>query len=149
MIVDKLLSPVIKGALSAVGSSAATLGEVLDFGERRNNGMLAQSDACGWVVTIAGATSAGAATLNLSLITSAQANLASPKTLWTGAAVPLADVAGKGKQFFIPVPVTDDWEQFVAFRANYGTAAYTGGTISIEFAANKRNWRAYPAVNNR
>lgn len=148
MIIDKLLSPAINVALTTLTTSAATIGSVMDFGADRNNGLIATTYGPGWVVTVNGATSGGASTLNLSLVTSDSASLTSPTTLWSVSAIPLADVQGRGKQFFVPVPSTNDWKRYVAFRGNAGTAVFTGGELSIEFTADFRNWRAYDAVSN-
>ena len=86
-------------------------------------------------------------TLNLRLITSAAANLASPEVLWTGAALALADTVKN--QLFIPVPNSNKWKRYASFQGQAGTAVFTGGTIKVDFVADARNWRAYPAVDNR
>lgn len=149
MIIDKLLSPAINVALSTLTTSAATIGTVMDFGEDRNHGLVATTYGPGWVVTVNGATSGGASTLNLSLVTSDAATLSSPTTLWSRSAIPLTDIDGEGQQFFVPVPSTNDWKRYVALRGNAGTAVFTGGELSFEFTSDFRNYRAYPAVNNR
>lgn len=148
MFIDKLLSPAISKALSSFTVSTQVIGSVMDFGEARNNGLLANTYGPGWVVTVKGATSGGASTINVQLVTDNVVGLASPTVLWQSGVLALTDVDNDGVQYFIPVPDTDNWEQFVAFRAVVGTAVFTGGTIDIEFVADKRKWRAYPATNN-
>lgn len=150
MIIDKLMSAVNVALSTLTTGSQTTLNSpVMDFGVNRNNGMLAKTYGAGFVVTVKGATSGGASTLTLRLVTSDAVGLTSPVVLWTGAAIPLADVAGKGKQFFVPMPDTNDWKRFAAFQAQAGTAVFTGGTVSVEYTADMRKWRAYPAENGR
>lgn len=149
MIIDKLMSPAIGVALSGFTVSTQTVGTVLDLGADRNQGLIVNGYGPGWVVTIKDATSGGAATLTLSLITSAASNLGTPTTLWTGTALALATLADDGTQFFVGVPDSDDWLRYAAFRATVGTAVYTAGTISIEYVADARRWRAYPAETGR
>lgn len=149
MIIDKLLSPAIKVLLSSFTASANQLvGASMDFGIARNNGLLSLSDGPGWLVSLKGATSAGASTAQVRLVTSASADLSSPTVLWTSASFALADIAGVGKQLWVEVPDTDEWKQFVGFQITVGSAVFTGGTISAQFAANKRKFRAYKAQGN-
>ena len=149
MIIDKLLSPAIKVLLSTFTASANQLvGTAMDFGVARNNGLLSSSDGPGWLVSLKGATSAGASTAQVRLVTSATADLANPTVLWTSPSFALADIAGLGKQLWVEVPDTDDWKQYVGFQITVGTAVFTGGTISTQFAANKRKFRAYPVQGN-
>jgi len=49
---------------------------------------------------------------------------------------------------WVPLPNVTTWERYVGWRATVGTAVFTGGTLSIEYAANNRNYRAYPAQGN-
>jgi hypothetical protein len=67
--------------------------------------------------------------------------------LFTVPAVTLANLAKF--DLFVPVPETNLVERFIAWRAVVGGAVFTGGTLSIEYVANMRNWRAYPAQGNR
>lgn len=149
MFIDKLMSPAIDVALSTFTvSSNQLVGVSLDLGELRNQGLIAATYGPGWVVTAKGATSEGASTGTLSLVTSAAANLGTPTVLWTGPTWALADIAGKGKQLFIPVPEGDNWLRYAGFQITVGTAVYTGGDLSIEYVADSRKWRAYPAQGN-
>lgn len=143
MRIDKLLSPLIKVALSSVASSLTKIGETIDLGANRNNGVFPTANVAGWVVTLNGGASGGAATLTLEIVTSANADLSSPTVLATKTAIGLADTVKN--QFFIPVPQTNDWKRYLGVRAAYGTAAFTGGTVSVEFTDHYRNYRAYPA----
>jgi hypothetical protein len=147
--IDLLLSPAVKVPLTGLTTTMATLGEVIPLGAPRNQGLAVDSLHAGWVVTIAGATSAGAATLELQFLTSDTANMAAPVTLFSRTGITVASAAGRGIQFFIPVEDSDRWKQYLAVQARYGTAALTGGTISVEFTANYRKWRAYPAETGR
>ncbi len=149
MFIDKLMSPAIDVALSTFTvSSNQLVGVSLDLGELRNQGLIASTYGPGWVVTIKGATSEGAATIALRLVTSAAANLGTPTVLWSGTAIALATIAGKGTQFFIPVPESDAWLRYAGFQATVAVDTYDTGDISIEYVADSRKWRAYPAQGN-
>ena len=147
MIIDKLLSPVIRSPLSVYTVSTQLAGTVMDFGAARNNGLLANTYGPGWDINVRGATSGGAATLGIQLVTDDNAALSSATVVWTVTGITLANLAKY--DLFLPPPETNLWERYVAFRLIVGTAVFTGGTISIEYAANQRNWRAYPAQGNR
>jgi hypothetical protein len=148
MIVDKLLSPSIKQPLNVglpVGTT--TLGQVMDWGAARNQGLLAKPYGPGWDINIRNATSGGAATATLLLVTDDNAALSSPTTLFTSPTYTLSQLAKM--DLFVPVPETDLWERYVAWRITVGTAVFTGGTISLEYVADVRKWRGYPAQGNR
>lgn len=147
MIIDKLLSPAILLPLSGLSVATATLGGVMDFGVARNNGLLANTYGPGWDINVVGATSGGAATARLLLVTDDNKALSSPTTLWDSGVVTLANFANYRQ--LVPPPSNDLWERWVAWRITVGTAVFTGGTLSIQFAANKRNWRDYPSQGNR
>lgn len=154
MIIDKLLSPAIKRALADFTVSTQTIvppgnerAGVMDWGAARNNGLLANPYGPGWDINVRGATSVGAATLGLNLITSAAANLSSPVTLFT--LTPQALAALNKFDLFVPMPETDTYLRYIAWQAVVGTAVFTGGTLSIEFVADARKWRAYPSQGNR
>lgn len=148
MIIDKLMSTNDGVALSGLSVGNNTL-KTLDLGAARNNGLFVNSNRPGWVVTIKGGTSEGAATIALAVLTDDNSSLSSPTTLYTSATLALATVAGTGTQFFIPVPASDSWERYCGLRAIVGTAVFTGGTIEVEYVADARNWRAYPAETGR
>lgn len=154
MIIDKLLSPAISRALSGYSVATTTVsptgGEaaVMDFGVARNNGLLMRTPGNGWEFRFRGATSGGAATAGLILVTSATSALGSPVTLYTSPVYTLAQLAA-GVTTFVPMPDTNAWLRYAAWQIIVGTAVFTGGTMSIQYTANKRNWRAYPAQGNR
>lgn len=147
MIIDKLLSPAILLPLSSLTVSTQVIGSVMDWGQARNNGLLATPYGPGFDINVRNATSGGAATLTLQLVTDNNVSLSSPTVLFTTSALALA--ALNAYDSFVSLPETDSWERYVAWRAIVGTAVFTGGTLSIEFVANKRAWRAYPAQGNQ
>lgn len=146
MFIDKLLSPAIKLPLQGLTVSTQILGTVMDFGVARANGLLATPYGPGWDINIRGATSGGAATLNLMLITSAAANMSSPTTLFSTGVQVLAALTKS--DLFVPVPDSELYLRYVAWQATVGGAVFTGGTLSVEFAANARRFRAYQAQGN-
>lgn len=154
MIIDKLLSPAIKRALADFTVSTQTIvppgnerAGVMDWGAARNNGLLAKTYGPGWDINFRGGTSGGAATAQLLLVTDDNAALSSPTTLYTSPSFTLAQTV-KG-DLFVPLPDTDLFERYVAWRIAVGTAVFTGGTLSIEFVADVRKWRGYPSQGNR
>jgi hypothetical protein len=147
MIIDKLLSPAIDTTLVGLTVATHVLGTVMDFGAPRNHGLLSKTFGPGWDINGRGATSAGAATATLTLVTDDNAALSSAVTLYTSPTFTLAQMVKM--DLWVPVPETDAWERYVAWRIAVGTAVFTAGTISIEMAADERNWRGYPSVNNR
>ena len=147
MIIDKLTSPAIKKALADFTVSTQVIGSVMDWGAARDQGLLSLPYGPGWDLNVRGATSGGASTLNLQLVTATTPALSSPTVLFSTGATALASLV-KFDQF-LPLPQTNSWERYVAWRAVVGTAVFTGGTLSIEYVANARNWRGYPAQGNR
>lgn len=148
MIIDKLMSTNDGVALSGLTVSTQNL-KVLDLGASRNNGKFTGTERPGFVVTIKGATSGGASTITILLKTDDNQAMSSATTLYTGSTLALATVAGAGTQFFIPMPNSDSYERYLAIQATVGTAAFTGGTVEVEYAADYRQWRAYPTENGR
>lgn len=147
MIIDKLLSPVINKNLVDFTVATHTLGTAMDFGVARNNGLLATPYGPGWEINVRDATSGGAATATLSLLTDDNAAMGSPTTLWTSGSIALASLVKYDN--FVPIPSLDTWERWVAWRLVVGTAVFTAGVLDIEYVANRRDWRAYPAQGNR
>ena len=147
MLIDKLLSGV--GKLSDLTTGGwTTIGEVIDFGPPANQGLIATTYGPGWLAHAAGATSGGASTLSLRLITSAAEDLSAPEVLWTRTGIALADLADTFNEW-IGVPFSDEWLRYVAFQGQAGTAVFTGGDVSLNYTANVRAWRAYPAETGR
>lgn len=148
MIIDKLLSPAILLPLSGFTVSTQVIGSVMDFSVARNNGLLAIPYGPGFDINVRDADSANdTATLNLQLVTDDDAALGSPTILWSSGVKSVADLVKFDE--FVELTNTDSWARYVGWRAVVGTQVFTAGTLSIEFAANKRMWRAYPAQGNQ
>lgn len=151
MIIDQTLSPAIKTLLSAYAVSTQIVGgasKVFDFGVARNNGLVGKSfSGHGWEINGRGATSGGAATATLTLVTDDNAALSSPTVLYTSPTFTLAQMVKM--DLFVPMPDTDLFERYVAWRIAVATAVFTGGTLSVEYVADKRSWRGYPSTTNR
>lgn len=154
MIADKLLSPAIRLPLSTLAVATVIVtppgsgqAGIMDFQNARNNGLVSSPYGPAWDINVRNATSAGAATLTVNLLTSAAANMASPVTLFTTGSLALASLAKFDREVIIPD--TDSWLRYVAWQVVVGTAVFTGGTLSIEFVEQTRKYRAYPAQGNR
>lgn len=146
MIIDKLLSPAVELALSTFTVSTQVIGDVMDLGVARSNGLLSNPYGPGFDIKVRDATSGGAATLALQLVTDDNAALSSATVLYT--VTGLALVTLDEYDLWVPLPDLDTYERYLAWRAVVGTAVYTGGTMSIQYVANKRRWRAYPSQGN-
>lgn len=153
MIIDKIMSPAIKTALSGYTVSTQTVGgatgvfDTAPTGLGRNHGLLAKAYGPGWRLAGRGATSGGAATAQFFLVTDDNAALSSPATLFTSNVYSLANMVKM--DLFVPLLDSDSYERYLAWRIAVGTAVFTGGTLSIEYVADNRRWRAYPAQGNR
>ena len=147
MIIDKLLSPAVSADLSDFTVSTQVIGSGMDLGSVRNNGVYGNASNPGFVLTVRDATSGGSATLNLLFVTDDNEALASTATLWSTGAIALASL--DEYQLFVPMPVLDTYQQFIGWKATVGTAVFTGGTLSIEYVADFRQWRAYDAATGR
>ena len=150
MLIDQTLSPAIRTLLSTYTVSTQTVGgvaRVMDFTAARNNGLLAKSFGPGFEINARLATSGGAATATLTLVTDDNAALSSPATLYTSPTFTLAQMVKM--DLFVPMPDTDLFERFLAWRIAVGVAVFTGGILSIEFVGDKRSWRGYPSTTNR
>lgn len=147
MIIDKLLSPAIELALSGFTVSTQVVGEVMDMGAARNHGLVSTPYGPAWRIASRGATSGGAATATFTLVTDDNEALGTPTVLYTSPTYTLAQMVER--TLIVPMPDTDLYERYLAWRIAVGTAVFTGGTLSIEYAANHRRWRAYPAQGNQ
>jgi len=148
MIIDKLLSPAIGKALSTFTVTTQVIGEIMDWGADRNQGLLAKPYGPGYSLLALGADSAAdTATLNLQLVTDSDSTLGSAVVLWSSGVKTVANLAEYME--FVPIPDTDLWERYVAWRAVVGTQVFTAGTLSIEYVGDKRRWRGYPAQGNQ
>ena len=154
MIIDKLLSPAIRLPLSGLAVATVILtppgsgqSGIMDFGVARNNGLVTSPYGPAWDINVRGATSGGAATMNLNLLTSANANMSSPVTLFTTGVQALAALNKFDRE--VIVPDSDAWLRYVAWQIVVGGAVFTGGNLSIEFTEQTRKYRAYPSQGNR
>lgn len=146
MLIDSLMSPARKLAFNLGAAGNYDFGPAIDLDVARNNGVFpAQSVEPGFLLTITTtATSGGAATANFQLLTDDNAAMSSPVVIGEFGVKPLAELA-VGKQHFLRLPDTNLFERYIRFRQVTGVAAFTAGAASLEFLANRRNWRAYPS----
>lgn len=149
-IIDAIMSPAIRTALSTFTVSTQTVGgaaKVFDLGVARNIGLISKPYGPGWDINFRLGTSGGAPTAQLFLVTDDNAALSSPATLYSSPIYTLANTVKT--DLFVPVPDTDLWERYMAWRIAVTVAVFTGGTLSIEYLADRRAWRGYNAQGNR
>lgn len=141
MIADALLSAT--KALTGLTAAYATIGSVMDFGNPADQRELSGTADPGWVVTVEGQT--GGAGLGVRIISSAAEALSAPETMGEIASVTLS-----GGKAFATIPLAHgDWLRYVAIQAKGSVTPFTDGTLKVQFVANLRNWRAYPAETGR
>lgn len=138
MIADALLSA--REDLSKLTNAWATIGEVMDFGVPSDQGEATGTASPGWMVTMTNPT--GGAAVDVQILTSAADNLGTPTTMGT------VTFTNAGGQAFIPV-AKGDWLRYVAIQAKGSSTAFSTGELRVDFMANERNWRAYPAETGR
>lgn len=146
MLIDSLMSPARKLAFNTGAAGNYDFGPAIDLDVARNNGVFpGNTFEPGFALTITtAATSGGAATANFQLLTDDNAAMSSPVVLAEFGVKALADLA-LGKQYYLLMPDSNLFERYIRFRQVTGVAAFTAGAASLEFVANRRNWRAYPS----
>ena len=147
MIFDALLS--VSEDLTSLGTTAKTIGDPIDLGVDANQGLIATVYGPGWVVHMDGVTSGSTPDLIVSIITSDNEGMSNPTTLFTSVGVPFSAVSGGDFNMFIPVPQTDAWKRYFAFQIRTSASTLTGGEVTVQYAADARMWRAYPAETGR
>lgn len=145
MIIDKLMQVAFKAAL-AVAAGTRLIGNSLDLTNARNHGIISTQSGPGFLITFTTAMAGAGSSVQFALVGDDNSALSSPKVLAMTEVVPVAE-AIVGKQLFIPLPSTDSYEQYIGFQQITTGATITAGNVSIEYAADKRNFRAYPTSN--
>lgn len=142
MIIDRLMQVALNASL-AVAAGTRLFGNSLNMKDVRNNGNLASPDIPGFLITFTAAMVGAGSSVQFALVTDNNSGLISPTVLALSEVVPVAQ-AVVGKQLFIPLPITDSYEQYLGFQQITTGATITAGNASIEFTGSKRTWRAYP-----
>lgn len=149
MITDKLLTVGMPVALSTSAPATSKLGDAIDL-------VVAGLDQGeGWPfylcasVAVA-ATSGGAATLALQLVTADnEALTTNPVVHAVSPTFALADLTPAGKRLLLlAIPKGIEYKRWMGLRQVVGTAAFTAGSVNAFFTLDPDNWRAYPEGNN-
>lgn len=133
-------------ALSTGGTGLAFIGDVMDLTKARDIG---NGRPLFLVITVDTAvTSAGAATVQFSLVSDGQAAIAadgSATVHYTGPAIPKATLVAGFVVAVVPLPMQNPaYEQFLGILQNVGTAALTAGKINAYLTFDPPAWKAYP-----
>lgn len=149
MLTDKLLTVGLPVALSTAAPATSKLGAEIDLLYTN----LDQGE--GWPMYLCAsvavaATSGGASTLALQLVTASDAALsAGVQVLATSATFAMADLTPAGKRLLIlAIPKGVEYGRYMGVRQVVGGVAFTGGSLNVLFTIDPDNWRAYPEGQN-
>ncbi len=81
-------------------------------------------------------TSAGAATVEVQLVTDSDSAISSPTVLWSSGAIPKASLVDKYCFGIVRLPKPEKVERYIAARIIVGTAALTAGKFDIYLTDN-------------
>lgn len=145
MLTDKLLTVGMPVALSTASPATSKLGDAIDLAVAD----LDQGE--GWPfyfyasVAVA-ATSGGAATLALQVVTADnEALTTNPTVLLTTPTYALAAVGPAGARLaMIAIPKGLLYQRWLGVRQVVGGVAFTAGSVNAFFTLDPDNWRAYP-----
>lgn len=142
MIADVLNTFADGVALNTGAAGNYLIGDVIDLGVARNIG--ADSELYLVVTVDTTATSGGAATLAIDLITDDNAGMASPAVVATVVPVTaLASLTAGAILCRLGVPSSDLYERYIGIRQTTGTAAFTAGKINAFLTQTPPARRAY------
>lgn len=144
MILDERTEFCDATALNTGVAGSYLIGDVIDLGVARS---LGGDQALYLVVNVdTTATSGGAATLQINLVTDDNAGLASPAVLASSRAIPLASLTAGATAFVIQLPQEGTlYERYLGIQQVTGTAAFTAGKVNAFLTFDVANWKAYDA----
>lgn len=148
MILDERLE-ISDAAALATSTGTALHGDVIDFG----GDQIGDGQPLYLVIQVDTAvTSAGAATVQFSLASDAQAAIATDGSASvhavTEAIGKAALVAGYTRVIPLPPSASKDYERYLGLLTTVGTAALTAGKINAFITSEPSVWRAYPDGNS-
>lgn len=132
MICDKLATFADDLALNTGAAGSYIIGDQIDLQVARNvasalgNGTLF---LCAKVNTTA--TSGGAATLTLDLVTDDNGSLSSPTVLISSASVAVASLTAGAVVLLTALPIGATFERYIGIQQRTGTAAFTAGKLDV------------------
>lgn len=143
MITDFLTTFCDNTALNTGAAGNYVIGDQIDLGVSARG--LGSHPELYLVATVATtATSGGAATLQLSLLTDDNAAMSSPVALLSSPVFALASLVVGAPLLVVELPISDSVERFLGIRQTTGTAAFTAGAVNV-FLTNTPPARfAYP-----
>lgn len=146
MIMDSRAEFASKTALGTGGTGLQLVGNVMDLVNARG---LGQGQPIYLVILVSTAvTSAGAATVAFSLVSDAQAAIAtdgSASVHFTSNVFPKASLVAGFVAVAVALPLEGGvpYEEFLGILANVGTAALTAGAVSAFLTLDAAAWKAY------
>ena len=141
MLLDERTEFLDATALNTGAAGSYLLGDWIDTGIARDIGNGHDLDFVVQVDTTA--TSGGAATLQVNLITSANADMSSATNIVSSPAFALAALTAGSTIFRVTVPASANYARYVGVQQVTGTAAFTAGAISAFLTPAAANWRSY------
>lgn len=149
MILDERGEFLDATALNTGAAGTYLIGDVIDTAPGPLTRDAGLADGLWFVVQVdTAATSGGAATLQLKLVSDAQAAIATDGSATEHLVTPvfaLAAVSPAGKQLFAAKVPPGAYERYIGVLQVTGTAAFTGGKLNAFFTKDLAKWNAYPA----
>ena len=154
MILDERTEFADALALNTGGAATYLLGDVIDLwantpatGQNRDIGL---DEELFFVATVdTTATSGGAATLTLQLITDDNSAMASPAVIFTTNAIAVATLVAGYRICAVALPIEGiTYERYLGIQQITGTAAFTAGKINAFLTKDVAKWRAYQDADN-
>lgn len=144
MIADALLTFCDNTALNTGAAGSYIIGDQIDTQVARNIGVGVGEGQLYLVVTVdTTATSGGAATLTIDLVTDDNSSLSSPAVLASSAAVPVASLTQGAKVIVLALPISDSYERYIGIQQRTGVAAFTAGKINAFLTTTPPARRSY------
>ena len=144
MISDSLLTFCDNTALNTGVAGSYIIGDQIDTQIARNIGVGVGEGQLFLVVTVdTTATSGGAATLTIDLVTDDNGSLSSPAVIASSAAIAVASLTQGAKVIVLALPISDSYERYIGIQQRTGTAAFTAGKINAFLTTTPPARRAY------
>ena len=147
MILDEYLEFIDAGAVNTGGAANYLLGDVIDLSTQQIRD-IGNGQALYWVTSVDTALLSGTGTFNLSLVSDAQAAIATD-----GSATVHSTIGGPylqaalaiGTQWVRVVPLElPKYERYLGILQTTATAAFTAGKINSFLTLDPNGWKAYP-----
>jgi hypothetical protein len=151
MIIDKRTTLADSVALNTGGAGTYLIGDVIDLGQARDIGN-GNDHLYVYARVSTTCTSAGSATLNLQVVSDAQAAVAVDGSATVHIDMPtkaVADLSANEVIFIGRLPLEGNvYERYIGLLQITGTAAFTAGAVEVFMTPQAYAWKAYQEGQN-